>query len=183
MKLCRKWSMRLPAVLLVSMLPAVCVAEVYVTRDEIVQRLKPKISVQLRRGDATDEERQRILDSLKLEIWSKDVLPEKFEVRKETHKQMILNSYNCIISYDNAEYIELAIKSTLMNVGLRCHASRLSPVLPEEDKSKIETGVRDICEGVRSSLLNHLAEHIPGHKIDAAIDRQVSDLLRKRDEP
>ena len=159
-------------------------AAVEITREEIVQKLAPKISISLTGRDVSDPEKEQIRDGLKLDKWAREVLPEKFEVQTENHKELILNSYNQIISFNHPEHIELGIKLTLMNVGLRCYASKLSPVLTEEDDNRIKAAVSSISDAVRKSMYQNLGSLIPNNDIDTAVDKQVTKLLlRKKDEP
>ncbi len=173
--------------IVITFLPIISMADsqgIYVTRDEIVQHLSPKINVHLRYKDVTEQQKQSIIESLELDKWAAEVLPERFELRKETHKDLILNSYNHIISYDHPEHIELGIKQTLMNVGLRCYACKLAPVLSEADSNKIEDELKRIANGVRNSFYRHLQGQFTKDEINKVVDEHIlRNLIRKRDEP
>ena len=186
MQLCRKSQTRVTnfmTVLCIVLMAPTELSAAYITREQIVQALAPKISIQLPLRNPS-EQHKHILDGLELDKWALEVLPEKFELREEAHKEMILNSFNYVIRFDNPQHIELGIKLALMNVGLRCYASKLSPPLTDDDKNRLQDTVKAISNAVRDSMYRHLGDLIAKNSIDQAIDaRIVSHFLRKRDEP
>ncbi len=156
-------------------------AKGFITREEIVQHLVPKINVSIQRRYRNEE--KPILDNLELEKWAAEVLPEKFELRDENHKQIILNSYNHTISYDNPEYIELGIKLCLMDIGLRCYKSKLMPPLTEVERKKIKETIEIVNSRAQEIFYRDFSNLIPKETIDDAFNSYTRDILNRMDEP